>query len=110
MLTRPADGEAGDVLEELSERRGEIESVDNDDEACSISARIPLATIIGYEGELRWRTGERATVSIQFKGYEPCNLRRGVDDDLSAVRMPRKPAPNLDDSSIALPEPDEDGD
>ena len=101
---------AGDVMEELSMRRGRIQLVDQRDEGCFISARIPLSTIIGYEQELRSRTGEATTCSIQLDGYEPTDFRPGIDrdDGSSSVRIPRVPAPQRDDSSIALPEPDED--
>jgi elongation factor G len=107
----PSD-RVGDVMEDLSKRRGRIQSVETGGEACFISARIPLSTSIGYEGDLRSRTGERGTCSIKFDGYEPCMVQPDIDDGdrLSSVRMPRFPTPKLDDSSIRLPEPDEDRD
>ena len=105
----PSD-DAGDVMRDLSRRRGKIQqAVDSGDERLFISARIPLSTIIGYERELRARTDEPATCAITFDGYEPTDFRPDIDrsDGLSSVRMPRFPAPKRDDSSIALPEPDE---
>lgn len=102
---------AGDLMEDLSKRRGAIQSVEDSSEACLIGARVPLSTIIGYEGDLRSRMGEAVRFSSQFVGYEPSIAKPRSDDDerLSSVRMPRTPPPKLDDSSIALPEPDEEG-
>jgi elongation factor G len=101
---------AGDVMGDLSKRRGAIRLVENRGETHVIGARISLSTIIGYEGDLRSLTGELGTCSIQFDGYEPCNVPQRFDDDdrLSSVRTPSIPPPRLDDSSIALPEPDGD--
>lgn len=101
---------AGDVLEDFSKRRGAILSVESEDTACFISARIPLSTVIGYEEDLQSRTGGLAKCSIKFNSYQPCNVQPDSDNDdhLSSVRMPVGPSPKLDDSSIALPEPDGD--
>jgi elongation factor G len=102
---------AGGVLEDLAKRRALIHSVNSDSSTCFVGARIRFAMMIGYERDLRSRTGERATFSTQFDGYEQCDVRPGFDDDgFSGVRMPRTPSPNPRDSSIALPETDEDSD
>ena len=105
----PSD-QSGDAMRDLSNRRATIESIEALGEACVIKARVPLSTIIGYEAELRSRTQERWTCSIQFDRYEPCNVRPEIDDDgVSPVRVPRSPRPNRHDSAVAVPEPEDDG-
>ncbi|HEX8171506.1 MAG TPA: hypothetical protein VF824_13285 [Thermoanaerobaculia bacterium] len=101
----------GPVMKDLSKRGAVIQSMEDRGEAYVIAARSPLSPIIGYERDLRALMGRRATCSIRFDGYEPAPGEPDFDEDgLSSVRMPRTPAPTLNDLSIGLREPDQDAD
>ena len=96
----------GDVLGEVSSRRGLIQSQEDRDGMQCIDARVPLSKMFGYATDLRSRTRGRGTFAMQFAGYQPCDPagNEGRGDD-SMVGAPRKPTPTLRNSSVALPEP-----
>ena len=60
----------GDVIGDLSSRRGKVESMDQRGQARVISALAPLAEMFGYATDLRSRTQGRATYSMQFHAYQ----------------------------------------
>jgi elongation factor G len=60
----------GDVIGDLSARRGKIESMDVRGPARVISALVPLAEMFGYATDLRSRTQGRADYSMQFHSYQ----------------------------------------
>jgi elongation factor G len=60
----------GDVIGDLSGRRGHIESMDQRGSDRIVKARVPLAEMFGYVTELRSRTQGRATSSMQFNSYQ----------------------------------------
>jgi elongation factor G len=99
----------GDVMGNLSSRRGQIQSQEDRGGTQIITARAPLSEMFGYAADLRWRTQGRATFSMKFDGYQPRPNGLADDDHKSPVGAPRKPAPGFNDSSVALPEPDDDG-
>jgi elongation factor G len=98
-----------DVMGNLSSRRGQIESQEDRGGTQIIAARVPLSEMFGYATDLRSRTQGHATFLMKFDGYQ--QRPSGLDDDdrESRVGAPRKPAPRVNDSSVALPEPDDDG-
>jgi elongation factor G len=61
----------GDVIGDLSARRGKILNMENRAGAQVIEARVPLATMFGYATKLRSITQGRATYTMQFGAYEP---------------------------------------
>jgi elongation factor G len=61
----------GDVIGDLSSRRGKILEMENRAGAQVITARVPLATMFGYATRLRSITQGRATYTMQFAVYEP---------------------------------------
>ena len=99
----------GDVMGNLSSRRGQIQSREDCDSMQRIDARVPLSEMLGYAADLRFRTSGRGTFAMQFASYQPFDPveNQGADGD-SLVGAPRKPTPPLRDSSVALPEPIED--
>jgi elongation factor G len=101
----------GDVIGDLTRRRGQIQSQDDWDGMRRIGARVPLSQMFGYASDLRSRTRGRGTFAMEFASYQPCEPPENQDTgDDSMVTVPRKPSPTLLDSSVALPEPtDEDG-
>jgi elongation factor G len=99
----------GDVMGNLSSRRGQVHSQADRGGTQIIAARVPLSEMFGYATDLRWRTQGRATFSMKFDGYQPRPSGLADDDRESPVGAPRKPSPRVNDSSVALPEPDDDG-
>src|SRR5947209_793927 len=60
----------GDVIGDLSRRRGRVEGQDRRGNALAVTARVPLAEMFGYATDLRSNTQGRATYTMQFDGYE----------------------------------------
>jgi elongation factor G len=61
----------GDVMGNLSSRRGHIQSQEDRGGTQIIKARVPLSEMFGYATDLRSRTQGRATFSMHFDRYEP---------------------------------------
>src|SRR5206468_12529629 len=62
----------GDVIGNLSSRRGQIQSQDDCDGIKRVDARVPLSQMFGYAADLRSRTRGRGTFAMQFACYQPC--------------------------------------
>ena len=60
----------GDVLGDLSARRGRVEGMEPRGNTQVIRAHVPLATMFGYATDLRSTTQGRATFTMQFDRYE----------------------------------------
>ncbi|MDZ4064632.1 MAG: elongation factor G [Coriobacteriia bacterium] len=60
----------GDVIGDLSSRRGHIEGMEPRGGAQVIRARVPLSEMFGYATDLRSRTQGRAAYTMQFSAYE----------------------------------------
>jgi elongation factor G len=60
----------GDVMGDLSSRRGRIQSQEDRGGTQIINARVPLSEMFGYATDLRSRTQGRATYSMHFDRYE----------------------------------------
>jgi elongation factor G len=60
----------GDVIGDLSSRRGKVEGMDSRGSARVITALVPLAEMFGYATDLRSRTQGRANYSMQFHSYQ----------------------------------------
>jgi elongation factor G len=60
----------GDVIGDLNSRRGQVEGMEQRGSAQVIRARVPLAQMFGYVGDLRSRTQGRATYTMQFDSYQ----------------------------------------
>lgn len=60
----------GDVMGDLSSRRGIIQGMEDDDSGGKkVKAEVPLAEMFGYSTDLRSMTQGRATYSMEFKHY-----------------------------------------
>jgi elongation factor G len=59
----------GDVIGDLSSRRGRIEGMEQVGNNQVIKALVPLADMFGYATDLRSRTQGRATYTMQFNSY-----------------------------------------
>jgi elongation factor G len=60
----------GDVIGDLSARRGKVEGMDQRGASQVIRALVPLAEMFGYATDLRSRTQGRATYTMQFDSYQ----------------------------------------
>jgi elongation factor G len=59
----------GDVIGDLSARRGRVEGMEQRGNSQAIKALVPLADMFGYATDLRSRTQGRATYTMEFKSY-----------------------------------------
>ena len=60
----------GDVMSDISSRRGEIQGTDHRKDAVVISAMVPLSDMFGYATALRSVTQGRAVFSMEFEKYQ----------------------------------------
>ena len=61
----------GEVIGDLSSRRGRIEGMDTRVNTRLVRAFVPLAEMFGYATDLRSKSSGRATYSMQFHHYDP---------------------------------------
>ncbi|UCD58840.1 MAG: elongation factor G [Candidatus Hydrogenedentota bacterium] len=59
----------GDVLGDVTARRGRIEGIETRGDTKIVAALVPLAEMFGYATDLRSRTQGRATYTMQFSHY-----------------------------------------
>jgi elongation factor G len=60
----------GDVIGDLSSRRGRVEGMEQRGNAHVVRAQVPLGEMFGYATDLRSRTQGRATYTMQFDSYQ----------------------------------------
>ncbi len=60
----------GDVIGDITSRRGKIERMDARGSMQVIRAQVPLAEMFGYATDLRSKTQGRATYTMQFHTYQ----------------------------------------
>ncbi len=60
----------GDVIGDLSSRRGRIEGMEANGNFQNVRAQVPLSEMFGYSTDLRSRTKGRATYTMQFHSYQ----------------------------------------
>ncbi|WP_058271062.1 elongation factor G [Olsenella massiliensis] len=70
----------GDVMGNLSGRRGKIEGMEDRSNTKLIRAKVPLGEMFGYATDLRSQTQGRASYTMQFDSYEavPKNIREEI--------------------------------
>ena len=64
------DDYLGDVMGDLTGRRGKVQSMEARGDAQAVRAQVPLAQMFGYATDLRSKTQGRATFTMQFDHYE----------------------------------------
>jgi elongation factor G len=72
----------GDVIGDLSGRRGHIQGMESRAGAQVVTARVPLKEMFGYATDLRSATQGRATYTMQFSHYEP--VPRMISEEITA--------------------------
>jgi elongation factor G len=60
----------GDVMGDLSSRRGRIEGMEARGNTQVVRSQVPLSEMFGYSTDLRSRTQGRATYTMQFHSYQ----------------------------------------
>ncbi|MDR1357743.1 MAG: elongation factor G [Coriobacteriales bacterium] len=70
----------GDVMGNLSSRRGQIQGMDSRGNAKLVAAMVPLSEMFGYATDLRSSTQGRASYTMQFASYEP--IPRNVAEEI----------------------------
>ena len=68
-ITTPEDY-FGDLMGNVSSRRGNIQSTDDRNGTKVIDAMIPLSEMFGYATDLRSRTQGRGNYTMQFDHYD----------------------------------------
>ncbi len=70
----------GDVMGNISSRRGRIEGMEGHNGVQSIRGVVPLAEMFGYATDLRSRTQGRGTYTMQFSHFE--EVPKNVADEI----------------------------
>jgi elongation factor G len=60
----------GEVIGDLTRRRGKVQGQDRRGNALAVQAHVPLGEMFGYATDLRSSTQGRATYTMQFERYE----------------------------------------
>lgn len=70
----------GDVMGDLSRRRGMVQGMDESPAGRVIRAEVPLAEMFGYSTDLRSATQGRATYTMEFSKYAeaPANIAEAI--------------------------------
>ena len=72
----------GDIIGDLSSRRGNVQSMDQRGNARVVTAQVPLANMFGYVNTLRSMSQGRAQYTMQFDHYE--RVPNNVADEIMA--------------------------
>jgi elongation factor G len=70
----------GDVMGDLSSRRGKVGGMEQRGNSQVVRAHVPLSEMFGYATDLRSRTQGRATYTMQFDSYQqmPTNVQEEI--------------------------------
>ena len=79
----------GDVVGDLSSRRGKISEMGQRGTAKVVSATVPLSEMFGYATDLRSKTQGRATFTMQFDSYEdvPDAITREITASVKGIEI-----------------------
>jgi elongation factor G len=66
------DDYLGNVIGDITSRRGRIEGQTQRGNAQQVTAKVPLAEMFGYATSLRSNTQGRGNYTMQFSHYEAC--------------------------------------
>jgi elongation factor G len=76
----------GDVIGDLSRRRGKVQGQEPRGNAVAIHAFVPLGEMFGYATDLRSSTQGRATYTMQFERYD--EVPQGIAEQIVEHRSP----------------------
>ncbi len=72
----------GDVIGDLSSRRGKVEGMEQRGTSHVVKSHVPLAEMFGYATDLRSRTQGRATYTMQFDSYQ--QVPQSIAEEITA--------------------------
>ena len=72
----------GDVIGDLSSRRGQIDGMGQRNDAQVVDAMVPLSEMFGYSTDLRSNTQGRAIYSMQFDHYS--EVPKAIADEIAS--------------------------
>ena len=78
----------GDVIGDLSRRRGKVQGQEPRGNALAVNAFVPLSEMFGYATDLRSSTQGRAAYTMQFERYE--EVPSNIAEEISASRSGEK--------------------
>ena len=80
----------GEVIGDLSRRRGRVEGQERRGNALAVTGRVPLSEMFGYATDLRSNTQGRANYTMQFEGYEevPPNIAEKIIEQRTGEPVP----------------------
>lgn len=78
------DEQVGDVIGDISRRRGMIQGQESGPTGVRIKAEAPLSEMFGYIGDLRSMTSGRGQFSMEFSHYTECP--NNVSEEVIAAR------------------------
>jgi elongation factor G len=80
----------GDVIGDLSRRRGKVQGQEQRGNALAVHAFVPLGEMFGYATDLRSSTQGRANYTMQFERYEevPQNIAEEIVEHRSGEPVP----------------------
>jgi elongation factor G len=80
----------GEVIGDLSRRRGRVEGQERRANALAVTGRVPLSEMFGYATDLRSNTQGRANYTMQFEGYEevPPNIAEKIVEQRTGEPVP----------------------
>jgi elongation factor G len=70
----------GDVIGDLSRRRGKVQGQEPRGNALAVQAYVPLGEMFGYATDLRSSTQGRASYTMQFERYE--EVPKNIEDEI----------------------------
>ena len=70
----------GDVIGDLSRRRGKVQGQEPRGNALAVQAFVPLGEMFGYATDLRSSTQGRASYTMQFERYE--EVPKNIEDEI----------------------------
>ena len=72
----------GNIIGDLTSRRGQVQGQENRGNAIAIDAFVPLANMFGYINNLRSMSSGRAQFTMQFDHYEP--VPQNISEEIQA--------------------------
>jgi len=86
-VTTPEDY-LGDVIGDLSRRRGKVQGQEQRGNALAVQAYVPLSEMFGYATDLRSSTQGRAQYTMQFERYEevPASIAEEIAETRSGAK------------------------
>ncbi len=100
---------AGDVMGDLSRRRGRLLASSDEGPLTTITADVPMSETLGLSSDLIELAGKSATHRIERTTYQelpPSLTEPGPGGGTSQTREPRRPRPQSGADAISMPRPD----